>query len=42
MTQKAAISIDGAASKLKLGGAFSMEKQAVREIQSTLVFQIEF
>lgn len=42
MTQKAAIAIDGACSKMKLGASVSMESQAVREIFSTLVFCVEF
>ena len=42
MTQKTAVAIDGAYSKMKIGAAISMENQAVREIYSTLVFRVEF
>ena len=42
MTQKTAISIDAAFSKMKIGASMSMESQATREIFSTLLFIVEF
>ena len=42
MSQKTAMSIDKAISKMGVGGNMDMENQAVKENSSTLVFSIEF
>ena len=42
MTQKAAVAIDGTINKLGISGSYSMESQAVREIDSKLIFRVEF
>lgn len=42
MSQKTAFAIDGAISKMGFKGSTSMEKQAITENTSTLIFSIEF
>lgn len=42
MSQKVAVAIDTAITKVGIKGSFSMESQAIRESQSTLLFSLEF
>ena len=42
MSQKTASAIDNAISKISVGGKTNMEGQAIKENQSTLIFNVEF